>query len=293
MTPILRTRENLYIETSSSSVFPLIPAGRRVPATWEHFFITSRDDQRSFDIHLMRGNSENPNENIIVGNWRVAGIPQGNKGQYRVHVKIRIGVDGSISVNVDLANQALPVTFLSEEFMDIPLTSNVPTIPLSKLIQQACPGCFCNFVIRAENWKNEPFALCLDCGHEFELPKSTKLIDRAPWDDLPPELLETLGIDLPHHLGGLAAEDIQELQEMGFSLSFEQEAKAKIEPSHIISKIPGMIFGQTKDTDDLETSDVIRLAGDPLPDDKRRNCPKCKAVISIESNRCEWCGNNL
>ena len=213
MNAILRTRENLYIKTSSNSVFPLIPAGRKVPASWEHFFKTSREDQRSFDVHLMRGNSAYPKENVIVGIWRVAGIPQGNIGQYRVHVKIRIGIDGSISLNADLANQSVPVTFLSEDFRDMPLTPEVPTIPLSKLIHQPCPICSCNIVIRTENWKNEPFALCLDCGHEFELPKSHTSIDSAPWDDLPPELLGTLGIELPHNLGGLAVEDIQELQE--------------------------------------------------------------------------------
>jgi hypothetical protein len=177
--------------------------------------------------------------------------------------------------------------------MDFPLTPEVPTLPLSKLIQQPCPVCLCNIVIRTENWKNEPFALCLDCGHEFELPKSHNSTDNSPWDDLPPELLESMGIELPHNLGGLAAEDIQELQEKGFSLNFETDATAKIEPSHIISKIPGMIFGQMKDTDNLDTSDVIRLAGDPLPDDKKRTCPKCEAVISRDARRCEWCGINL
>jgi molecular chaperone DnaK (HSP70) len=289
----LRTRENLCIETSSNSVFTLIPAGRRVPASWEHFFITSRDDQRSFDIHLMRGNSNNPKENVILGKWRVAGIPQGEKGQVRVHVKIRIGLDGSLTINADLSSQSLPVTFLSEELMDIPLTSKVPTIPLSKLIQQPCPVCFCNFVTCIENWKNESFALCLDCGHEFELPKSYSSLDDDPWDDLPPEILETLGIHRPNNLGGLAAEDIQELQEKGFSFNPEQGANVKIEPIHIISKIPGMIFGQTKNTDKQDTSEIIRLAGDPLPDDQRRNCPKCQAVIPLDAKRCEWCGITL
>jgi hypothetical protein len=290
MNSILRIEENLYIETSSNSVFPLIPAGRRVPASWEHFFTTSREDQRFFDIHLTRGYSDIPTENTLVGKWRVAGIPQGNKGQYRVHVKIRIGVDGSLNVYADLTDQTLPVTFLSERSLDMPLTSKIPAISLSKLIQQPCPVCFSSIVIRADNRKNEPFALCLDCGHELNLQKSQKSIDSAPRDDLPPEILEILGIEQPHNLGGLAVEDIQELQEKGFSFNFESEENAKIEPSHIISKIPGMLFGQSKDTAELDASDVIRLAGDPLPEDRRRNCPKCEAVISRDAKRCEWCG---
>jgi hypothetical protein len=290
MNSVLRTRENLCIETSSNTVFTLIPAGRRVPASWEHNFSTSREDQRSFDIHLLRGNSNNLKENVNVGKWRVAGIPQGGKGKFQAHVKIRIGLDGSIGVIADLSNQSLPVTFLSEEFSDIPLTTNVPTIPLSKLIQQPCPVCLCNFVIRTENWKNESFALCLDCGHEFELPKSHDSIDSSPWDDLPPELLESLGIAIPQNLGGLAAEDIKELQDKGFSLNFETETPAKFDPSQIIAKLPEMIFGQKKNTDDLDTSDLIRLAGDPIPDEQRRTCPKCQAVISLSAKRCEWCG---
>ena len=65
MDSVFRTKENLYIETSNNSVFTLIPAGRKVPASWEHFFKTSRSDQRSFDIHLIRGNSNNPKVNGV------------------------------------------------------------------------------------------------------------------------------------------------------------------------------------------------------------------------------------
>lgn len=293
MNSVFRIKETLYIETSRNSVFPLIPSGRRVPTSWEQPFTTNRENQGLFDLHLLRGNSDDLTENITVGKWRIAGIPPGVKGEHLIHVNIRVGIDGCVRLVATLANHTLPVTFLVEGIPEIPLTSAVPTIPLEKLIKRPCPECLCAFVIRTENWKKEPFALCLDCGHEFELPESQILNNAAPWEDLPPELLKTLGIELPHNPGGLPSEEIQELQEKGFRLNTDEEPDLTIDSNKILQQIPGMIFGQKKDITELDYNEIVRLAGDPLPEDERRNCPKCEAVISRDAKRCEWCGQNL
>lgn len=41
---------------------------------------------------------------------------------------------------------------------------------------------------------------------------------------------------------------------------------------------------------ELSPSDIIDLAGGPLPPEERRQCPKCQATISKKATRCEWCG---
>ncbi len=39
----------------------------------------------------------------------------------------------------------------------------------------------------------------------------------------------------------------------------------------------------------LHPEDIIRLAGGPLPEEQRRKCPKCRAVVSRSESRCPWC----
>lgn len=62
-------------------------------------------------------------------------------------------------------------------------------------------------------------------------------------------------------------------------------------------RISGHPTGRLRGTDRLSASDVVRMAADLdggiPPPDKVRRCPKCDAVIPIESKRCQWCGHVL
>ncbi len=62
-------------------------------------------------------------------------------------------------------------------------------------------------------------------------------------------------------------------------------------------RISGHPTGRLRGTERLSASDVVRMAADldggiPSPD-KVRRCPKCDAVIPIDSKRCHWCGQAL
>ncbi len=292
MNSAFRITENLYIETSHNNVFPLIPAGRTVPATWEQTFGTSAENQRSFDMHLLRGASQNLWDSTSLGKWRIGGIPAAPIGEHRINVIIRVGIDGSVGLRATLNEQSLPVTLLTESFPKIPLTFRVPTIPTEKLVDQPCPQCKRSFVVRSTNWRQEPFALCLDCGEAFDLPENIFSSANASWDDLPTELIDTLGIESPRTPGGLSPEEIRELEAQGFDFFQKDEPNLDIGVDKVIQKIPGMLFWQNK-SEELTPDDIIRMAGDPLPEDKRRNCPKCKAVIPRDVDRCDWCGQIL
>ena len=293
MDSAFRIKETLYIETSKNKVVPLIPAGRRIPTDWKQTFTTYKENQRSFDLHFLRGMSDIAMENITLGKWRIAGIPPAPKGEHRVRVNIRLGADGSVGLDATLKKQPLPVTFLTETLSKIPLTIKVPNSQLEKLVQKPCWSCKSNFVIGTTNWKNEPFALCLDCGNEFAIPETLNTSVTAPWEELPPELLNTLGIKLPHKPGGLPLEELQELRDKGFNLNPEEQPDLDINANKVFQQIPGMIFGQKTTKADLDHEEILRLAGEPLPESERRKCPKCDAVISRDSKRCEWCGQTL
>ena len=46
--------------------------------------------------------SDNAMENFTLGKWRIAGIPPAPKGEHRVRVNIRLGVDGSVGLDATL-----------------------------------------------------------------------------------------------------------------------------------------------------------------------------------------------
>jgi hypothetical protein len=43
----------------------------------------------------------------------------------------------------------------------------------------------------------------------------------------------------------------------------------------------------------LSTEEIIRLAGGPLPPEKRTTCPQCGATISRDASWCQWCGTRF
>ena len=43
----------------------------------------------------------------------------------------------------------------------------------------------------------------------------------------------------------------------------------------------------------LGPTDIVNLAGHPLPQDERLNCPHCDATISRFETKCPWCSKDL
>jgi hypothetical protein len=107
-------------------------------------------------------------------------------------------------------------------------------------------------------------------------------------------LIETLGIEPPHRPGGLDAESLRELQEKGFEIPPLDDPQPHLKVDKVLEQIPKMIFSSARDEGGtLNVEDILRLAGEPLPEDQRRKCPHCDAVIARDAKRCEWCGQEL
>lgn len=56
---------------------------------------------------------------------------------------------------------------------------------------------------------------------------------------------------------------------------------------------PDVENDQTSDLLFLGPTSIVNLAGGPLPEDERRQCPKCSATISRRETRCPWCSTPL
>jgi len=72
-------------------------------------------------------------------------------------------------------------------------------------------------------------------------------------------------------------------------------------PAGVLGRIMGL-FGRRASTEELpagvdpsETtaSEIIQLAGGPLPVEERRPCPECGATVSRSADWCEWCGTRF
>lgn len=131
--------------------------------------------------------------------------------------------------------------------------------------------------------------------------KPGEVADKARWPD---SLLE----DLPEEARSLLAGAKDEAPPASPPLA--PEARPPKVPDHVASvlkaqgytiqedargvRIGGHPTGRLRGTDGLSASDVVRMAADldggVPPPEKVRRCPKCDAVIPVDSQRCQWCG---
>lgn len=82
----------------------------------------------------------------------------------------------------------------------------------------------------------------------------------------------------------------------------EEMAKALRDQGYVISedargmRLSGSPINRGRGSGQLSVSDVIRMAselGGEVQAEKRGRCPKCDAVIDIDSERCQWCGQAI
>ncbi|MEW6569237.1 MAG: zinc ribbon domain-containing protein [Chloroflexota bacterium] len=88
----------------------------------------------------------------------------------------------------------------------------------------------------------------------------------------------------PGRTGKLREELVSILRAQGYTI--QEDVHGVRIGGHPTGRLPGI--------DRLSASDVVRMAADLdggiPPPDKVRRCPKCDAVIPVDSQRCQWCG---
>jgi hypothetical protein len=99
---------------------------------------------------------------------------------------------------------------------------------------------------------------------------------------------------------------VQELKDAGFtvsasvttdvqaqSLSGEEGRAGSLLARLGLAGATGGLESATSSSAPLKPEDVVRLAGGPLPETERTECPKCGAAIPRSATRCDWCGFSL
>ncbi len=109
----------------------LIPANSTVPTSSMHTFTTVRDAQTAVKIVVLQGDSEVANQNELLGEFLLTGLPSRPRGEIEVDVKFDISPDGIVSVSardkstgVQQSIQVTATNRLSEDEMKRILSTN-------------------------------------------------------------------------------------------------------------------------------------------------------------------------
>jgi len=89
---------SLGVETLGGIMTKIIARNTTIPVKKSEIFSTAVDDQTNVEIHILQGERELASANKSLGNFRLDGIPGGDRGMPQIDVTFDIDVDGILSV---------------------------------------------------------------------------------------------------------------------------------------------------------------------------------------------------
>jgi molecular chaperone DnaK len=92
------TPHALGIMTFGSHFEELIPQNTTVPTSRTKVFTTSRDNQTAVKILVMQGESDDAEQNELLGEFILTGLRRAPKGEVEIEVTFEINTDGIVSV---------------------------------------------------------------------------------------------------------------------------------------------------------------------------------------------------
>lgn len=92
------TSQSLGVATVGSIMEVLIPRNSSVPVEQRKVFTTGRDNQDSVRIKVYQGESRNTEENELLGECILEGIPPSPRGVPKIDVTFEIDADGMVNV---------------------------------------------------------------------------------------------------------------------------------------------------------------------------------------------------
>jgi len=89
---------SLGVETLGGVMTKIISRNTTIPVKKSEMFSTAVDNQTNVEIHILQGERELVSGNKSLGNFRLDGIPQADRGVPQIEVTFDIDVDGLLSV---------------------------------------------------------------------------------------------------------------------------------------------------------------------------------------------------
>ena len=121
----------LSIETMGGVATPMIPRNTTVPVRKSEIYSTAEDNQNAVDVKVFQGERPMANDNNLLGQFRLEGIPPAPRGMPQVEVTFDIDANGIISVTAkDKATG-------KEQKISITANTNLNKADIERMVQEA------------------------------------------------------------------------------------------------------------------------------------------------------------
>ena len=175
---------SLGVETLGGVMTKIIARNTTIPVKKSEMFSTAVDNQTNVEIHILQGERELVSDNKSLGNFRLDGIPPGDRGVPQIEVTFDIDVDGILSVKAREKETGV------EQSVTIQGASNLNKNEIEEMLVEAEKFASVDKEKREKiDLRNQATALCFEA--EKELTLITDNIDQDKKQDIE-KLIETI-----------------------------------------------------------------------------------------------------
>ena len=195
---------SLGVETLGGVMTKIIARNTTIPTKKSEMFSTAVDNQTNVEIHVLQGERELVSDNKSLGNFRLDGIPKGERGIPQIEVTFDIDVDGLLSVKAKELETGI------EQAVTIQGASTLEENEIEKMVASAEQYATIDKENRKNiDLKNNAEALCYEANKQLLLAKDT--ISKEKQDGIL-KLIETIKSNIKSDNVELLQPQIEELK---------------------------------------------------------------------------------
>jgi len=197
---------SLGVETLGGVMTKIIARNTTIPIKKSETFSTAVDNQTNVEIHILQGERELVSGNKSLGNFRLDGIPDAQRGVPQIQVIFDIDVDGRLSV------QAREKETGVEQSVTIQGASTLNENEVTEMLEDAEKYASVDKEKRGNiDLKNQAETLCFEVEKEFSLFKNDLSEDKQQNIS---ELIQTIKQNIQDEDYGLLESQIEELKQI-------------------------------------------------------------------------------
>ena len=164
---------SLGVETLGGVMTKIIARNTTIPTKKSEMFSTAVDNQTNVEIHILQGERELVSDNKSLGNFRLDGIPNANRGVPQIEVTFDIDVDGLLSVKAKEVETGI------EQSVTIQGASTLNQNEVEEMIKSAEEYAKIDQEKRKNiDLKNNAEALCYEVNKQFLLVKENITVEK-------------------------------------------------------------------------------------------------------------------